>query len=299
LPDVPFVSVIIPTRNRARLAKETVDSLLAQDYPAERYEIIVVDDGSTDDTPALLSVFAEGGGTPNVKYIRRDPVSANAARNEGIRRAGGDPIVFVDDDIEAPTGWLQALVKATVRNPDAGCVGGKILLRLEGKPPRLCGREPFGETELDLGDAEVEARAVWSANMAVSRAAIDEVGLFNEALRIAGDEEEWEMRLAAAGGRIIYTPDAWLWHRRTQEDLGFWRLIRVRFRRGRAQAKFAHMTGHSYQTRTQLRAVVRSLAHAARCFCCGGLLAASVQAGRVWGVIKDQPVSGTSSEGAG
>jgi glycosyltransferase involved in cell wall biosynthesis len=299
LRELPFVSVIVPTRNRARLAKETLDSLLAQDYPAERYEIIVVDDGSTDNTADVLRVFADSGNDPSVKYVRRDAMSANAARNEGIRVSTGDPIVFVDDDIEAPAGWLQALVEATVGNPDAGCVGGRIRLRLEGKPPRLCGREPFGETELDLGDEEVEARAVWSANMAVPRAAFDKVGLFNETLRIAGDEEEWEVRLAAAGGRIVYTPHAWLWHRRTQDDIRFWRLLRVRFRRGRAQARFAHMTGHSYRIGTQVQAITRSLAHAARRFCCGGLLAASIQAGRVWGLIKDQPASRKSSEAAG
>jgi GT2 family glycosyltransferase len=226
-------------------------------------------------------------------------VSANAARNEGIRAASGDPIVFVDDDIEAPVGWLQALVDATVRNPDAGCVGGRIRLRLEGRPPRLCGREPFGETELDLGDEEVEARAVWSANMAVSRAAIEKIGLFNEALQIAGDEEEWEVRLAAAGGRIIYAPDAWLWHRRTQEDLGFWRLVRLRFRRGRAQARFAHVIGRRYKIGTQLLAIIRSLAHAARRLCCGGLLAASIEAGRVWGSVRDRPGTRSLSEHVG
>lgn len=297
--DPPFVSVIVPTRNRARLAKETVESLLAQDYPAGRYEIIIVDDGSTDETPDTLRAFAERGDQPSVKYIRREPVSANAARNAGISAAGGDPIVFVDDDIEAPPDWLTALVEATLRHPDAGCVGGRIRLRLEGTPPRLCGREPFGETELDLGDEEVEARAVWSANMAVSRAAIAKVGLFNEALRIAGDEEEWEVRLAAAGGRIVYTPDAWLWHRRTQEDLGFWRLISVRFRRGQAQARFAHVTGRSYNARTQALAIIRSLAHAARRFCCGGLLAASIQAGRLWGLVRDRPTSRSPADGAG
>ncbi len=177
-------------------------------------------------------------------------------------------------------------------------MGGRIYLRLEGKAPRTCGREPFGETELDLGDAEVEARVVWSANMAVRRSAFERVGPFNESVRIAGDEEEWEVRLRAAGGRILYTPDAWLWHRRTQEDLRFLRLLRVRFRRGRAQARFARIVGQSYRVRTQLLAIARSLAHAARRFCAAGLLTASIQAGRIWGLVNDRPGSSATASGS-
>ncbi len=285
MPDSSFVSIVIPTRNRAKLLKETVDSLLAQDYPANSYEIIVVDDGSTDDTPQKMRAF-QAGCDPSVKYVRQPAACANAARNAGIRAARGDLIVLADDDIEAPDDWLRALVECAQRNPQADCIGGRIKLRFEGKPPRFCGREPFGDTELDLGDEEKETRLVWSANMAVRRSAFERIGLLNESLFVAGDEEEWELRLLDAGGRIIYTPDAWVWHRRTQDDLRFWRMVRVRFRRGRAQVVFAHAVGRSYRVRTELLAVARSLAHAARRWCAAGLLTASLQAGRIWGLCE-------------
>jgi GT2 family glycosyltransferase len=288
--DSSFASIVIPTRNRAGLVKDTVDSLLAQDYPSNRYEIIVVDDGSTDDTPEAMRAF-QAGTDPSVTYIRRQPVCANAARNVGIRAARGDPIVLVDDDIEAPSDWLRAFVECAQRNPEADCIGGRIRLRLEGKPPRFCGREPFGDTELDLGDEEKEARTVWSANMAIRRSAFEKIGPLNESLSIAGDEEEWELRLLDAGGRIIYTPDAWVWHRRTQSDLRFWRMVRVRFRRGRAQVVFAHAIGRDYRVRTELLAIARSLIHAARRWCSAGLLAASIQAGRICGLIETRLVN--------
>src|SRR5947208_10879097 len=141
-PSDPFVSIVVPTRNRMGLLRSCLESLLSQDYPVDRYEIIIVDDGSRDETAAVVSEFARRSIVPPVRLVAQPPRGLNAARNTGITAARGDPICFVDDDVEAPKGWLSAMVGGADRYPGAGCLGGPVRVRLEGKAPRLCGREP-------------------------------------------------------------------------------------------------------------------------------------------------------------
>src|SRR5947207_3356937 len=211
-----LVSVVVPTWNRAALLRDALASLVSQNYPRERYEIIVVDDGSTDATSAVAQDYAETHSLPRVQYVCQTHAGLNAARNAGIAAAKGHLICFVDDDVEAPRGWLRAIARGAAGHPYAGCLGGPIHLRIEGRHPRLCGTEELGETELDLGPDDQTGPLLWGANMAVRRSALDTVGLFREDLPIYGDEEEWERRLFASGGTTAYIADAWLWHRRTE-----------------------------------------------------------------------------------
>src|SRR3954470_12633902 len=108
----PVVSVVVPTRGRADYLEVALASLAAQDL-AEPYEVIVVDDGATDRTP---EVVAAAGGRSLRHHERR---TLNAARNSGIGAAGADLVALVDDDVDAPAGWLRALVEGAAGNPDA------------------------------------------------------------------------------------------------------------------------------------------------------------------------------------
>ena len=106
----PAVSVVVPTRNRARYLRTSLGSLMRQSLD-QPFEVVVVDDASSDETPRLA---AELG----VLLVRHDsPEGPNAARNAGIRAASGELIVFVDDDVEAPDGWLAALAEGARRHP--------------------------------------------------------------------------------------------------------------------------------------------------------------------------------------
>lgn len=283
-----FLSVVVPTRNRALLLRDCLASLVDQDFPAGRYEIVVVDDGSVDETPNVVSLIPSRTDRAQVRYVRREGRGLNAARNAGLREAVGDPVVFVDDDVLAPRSWLTAMADGTLRHPEAACFGGPVHLRLEGKPPRLCDRDPLGESELELGDAERCVDLVIGANFCVRRVAVEMVGLFNESLPTYGDETEWEMRLTRAGGEIVYLPQAWLWHRRTAEDLKVFRLLGSRFRKGIANVAFARAIGESMSITTELRSMPRLLAHAVRRGCVGGLLSVSGRAGRAWELIRGQ-----------
>jgi len=280
-----LVSVIVPTSDRAPLLRGCLESLLNQDFPEDRYEIVVVDDGSSDGTADLVLAVAEEAAPKLVRYVRQERMGPAGARNTGVREAEGNPLLFVDDDMMAPPTWVRTMVEATARHPDVDCFGGRIVLQLEGTAPRLCGREPLGETELDLGDEERPAEVVWSANMAATRRAFSLAGMLDERLR-SGEEMEWEHRLLQAGGKILYVPEALLWHRRLAGDLGLRRLIRNRFLRYVDLAKYYRLTGEGPAATKQLRLLPRYLGHAARRRCARGLLDASAALGLAWGRWK-------------
>jgi len=199
----PIASIIVPTRARPDYLEVALASIAPQARAAGA-EVIVVDDGATAATRAV----AERHGARYVAHER--PLGPNAARNTGIEAAAGDTLVLVDDDVEAPAGWLAALLAGLGANPGHDVVGGPIRARLEGARWRACGREGPPITFLDLGGADRDAEFVWSANMAIRRAALERVGPFDPALEIYGDEEEWQRRHLAAGGRTRYIAAAGL-----------------------------------------------------------------------------------------
>src|SRR2546427_3112167 len=134
----PFITVVVPTRNRAALLRDCLKSLVAQDFPSDQYEITVIDDGSRDETTAVANEFASEPVGPRVHLVSQPFSGLNAARNAGLAVAGGDPICFVDDDVEAPPDWLRAMVEGAHQHASAGCLGGRIVSRLEGRVPRQC-----------------------------------------------------------------------------------------------------------------------------------------------------------------
>src|SRR4051794_16611116 len=206
--DPPAVSVVLPTRGRAGYLEVAVESLRAQDSPAP-YELLVVDDGSSDGTRELLERL-------DVPSVRFEPARGlNAARNAGAVATTGHLIAFVDDDVQVPPGWLTELVGGAKRHPGADAFGGPIRPRFEGPMPKGCGLHDPPLTTLDLGPEDRETELVWGANMAIRRSAFERIGRFDEEIAGGGDEEDWLERLRAAGGSLMYLAAAGLDHRRT------------------------------------------------------------------------------------
>lgn len=267
------MSVVVPTRNRAAYLEVALASLRAQDL-AEPWELLVVDDASTDATPRT----AEEGGA---RLLRQDASAGpNAARNRGIEEARAELVALVDDDVEAPPGWLRAMVEGARRHPDADVLGGPIRARFDGPAPRSCGREEPPITTLDLGPDDQPAELVWSANLALRRAVWQRVGPFPPDAPVGGDEEEWLVAVRAAGGRIVYVADAWLEHRRAGEDARLRALARSAFGRGRSVRAWDARRGDAPTLARELRVLAGCGWHAARRRCPQGLIAGAHSLGR-------------------
>jgi glycosyltransferase involved in cell wall biosynthesis len=286
-PARPFVTVAIPTYNRAERLERCLQTILRLDYPSDAYEVVIADDGSTDDTRTVVDALRSRIERPPVRYVRREHGGLNSARNLALAHSSGDPVCFVDDDEEVPPEWLSAMVDGFLAHPHAGCAGGPMHLRYDGRPPRTCGAEPLGESELDLGGRPVEVSHVWGGNMAVRRAAVDRVGPFREDLRLlGGTETEWQDRLRDGGGCVMYIPDAGVWHVRTQRELRLSHLLVRHFQRGRGQALNALRAGDGYSRHRTLRGLRDAIAHAVRRRCAVGLIDAARICGRLVGMAE-------------
>ena len=218
------MSIVVPTHGRPGPLADCVETLLAQDYPADRYEVLVVENGSTEGAARL------GSPDPRVRVISLPHPDANAARNAGVSASRGDPVCLVDDDVLAPPTWLAALVGGLARH-GVDSVGGPVRPRYDVPPLRTCERHSMSGTGLDEGPRDKEFIEVWGCNMAISRGALERVGPFREGLRVQ-QEWEWQRRLLAVGGRTFYVADAWLEHRRLAEDMRPVKLMGDCFTRG-------------------------------------------------------------------
>jgi glycosyltransferase involved in cell wall biosynthesis len=186
----PLVSVIIPVRNDARRLDCCLASLARQDYPAERLEVIVVDNGSTDDS---AKVAARHGATVLVQPGLR----VGALRNRGVAAARGELLAFVDSDHEVPTDWIRTAVDEFHANPDLGLFGAPYLAPASGTWVQRI-------WELHRTRGERRREVVWlaSGNFFLRRADFDSIGGFSEAL-VAAEDIDLCVRLAQRRRPII------------------------------------------------------------------------------------------------
>ncbi|MGC8827745.1 MAG: glycosyltransferase [Anaerolineae bacterium] len=204
----PFVSVVVPTYNRAGVLRRCLEALTAQDY-AGRLEIIVVDDGSTDETRQVVEEFARRSEVRCIHQANRGPA---AARNRGIAAAGGEIIAFTDDDCLPPRDWVRRLVQGYLEHPEAAGVGGRLEPPAElldnplAQYERSIGREVYG-----AGDVEViggfDCPAGGTNNMSYRRQVLEEVEGFDESFPYAaGEDADLKRRICQRGARLLYVP---------------------------------------------------------------------------------------------
>ncbi len=201
----PFVSVVVPTYNRKEQLKECLESLFNQSYPKDKYEIIVVNDGSTDETEDILKQI-ENETSCNFKWFTQRNKGSYAARNLGIKHAEGDIICFIDDDCIADRYWIENLVKA-FDSRDVGGVGGKIIpFRQE------TWAEKYQSIKMTHEVTIPNMALIMTCNAAYLKRVLLRVKGFDETFKNGGD---WDLaiRVRLMGYKLKYVSDAIVIHK--------------------------------------------------------------------------------------
>lgn len=214
------VSIIVATYNRAVLLGETLQSLahhLATENINADVEVIVVDNNSSDDTTAVANIFKPR--FADLKVLFESKQGLSPARNAGLAVANGEFIVFLDDDVELETNWLNALL-CEFTDPKISVVGGKVLAFGNRTLPDWLPHEyAYLVSVFDPSDVVVDLPTVMGGNSAVRRSVFETTGMFNPTLGrrgnklLGGEEVEFYRRISATGGRIVYTPYATILHK--------------------------------------------------------------------------------------
>ncbi|MFN3929200.1 MAG: glycosyltransferase family 2 protein [Thermoflexus sp.] len=212
----PLISVIIPNWNGAAHLPTCLEALRRQTYVHR--EVLVVDNGSTDDSLQLLARYPE----VRVLTLGRNRGFAGAV-NEGIRAARGEIIALLNNDTEASPTWLEALAAAFERHPDAGLLASRIMLfdrrdvfhsagdyyRVDGIP----GNRGVWEKDVGQYDREEEVFSACGAAAAYRRELFDDIGLFDEDFFYSCEDMDLAWRAQIAGWNCWYVPTAVVYHK--------------------------------------------------------------------------------------
>jgi glycosyltransferase involved in cell wall biosynthesis len=208
------ISVVISTYNRDGSLARAIDSILAQ-TDAPEYELIVVDNNSTDGTARLVQAYAARAA--NVRYVFEPRQGVAYGRNAGVAQAQAPLIAFTDDDVFVSKDWLKAVKYALDSRQECGCVGGKVVPRWPAPLPGWLTVRHWAP--LALLDYQLPQRldlqnpkCLITANMAVRREVLDQLGAFRPSLQRTPDlacaieDREFQERYWHAGGRCWFDP---------------------------------------------------------------------------------------------
>ncbi len=214
----PQISVIVPTYNRAEGVLRSVASVLNQTADPGTYELIIVDNNSTDGTASALAelVKREGG---RVRHLIETKQGVSFARNRGVEEARADVIAFFDDDVRVGDNWIETIARTFAEQPELECIGGRVLPDWEVPPPSWLTSLHWAPLALqDLGNDRMtisvqNQRVLISANLACRRRLFDRVGGFSPAFQRVKDgigsieDDEWMRRLWKCGASALYVPE--------------------------------------------------------------------------------------------
>lgn len=214
----PEVSVVIATYNRCEILPGTLASLINQEGDTA-YEVLVVDNNSTDDTRNVIEKLRHQPGYEKLAYHFEEKQGVSHARNKGIAAARARIIAFTDDDIRPAVNWVSSIDEAFKKFPEADCIGGRVLPQPETKFPNWLTEKYWTPLALlDLGEEPLKLNVrkgagLVGANLAVRAAAFKDVGMFQPQLQRVKDslgsmeDHEFQLRLSAAKKLLMYVPE--------------------------------------------------------------------------------------------
>jgi GT2 family glycosyltransferase len=257
-----MISIIVATCNRSAKLRCLLASLAAADAPTmDTWELIVVDNHSTDDTGAVLKEFSVSGRLP-LRSIVEERQGKSCAVNRGILTSSGEFLAFTDDDTVVDRKWLVNIERALRKYAYVNGFGGRVVPLWSGLPPRWLThggelrRVNGGVVAYDLGDEVVELKPgvppPVGANVFFRRKAFERYGLFREDLGprlgdpLYGEDTEFIERVRAKGERLLYIPEVLVRHPVEKDRLDRKACLHWNFRVGRSAAR---MAGRSSQSR--------------------------------------------------
>ena len=206
--EIPFVSVVIPTRNRRELLRSEIESLFNQSYPTDCFEIIVVDNSSSDGTDKMVESLQDNA--PSIlRYYKKTDDGPGSSRNLGISKAKGDIVAFIDDDCIADPHWIENGVAKM--SGEVGLVQGKTL------PNPFQARKTFSRTK----EITSETSNYQTCNIFYRKDALDQVGGFSSDFigvdrfgipMLGGEDTDLACRVKKAGWKSLFADDAIVYH---------------------------------------------------------------------------------------
>ena len=222
------LSVVIPTRNRAVLLYRALASLINQTLSHDDFEVLIIDNGSVDNTKQIINSFSDK--IKNLKYFYETKPGLHQGRHRGLKEAESDIIVYCDDDIEAFPTWLEA-IKKSFNDNRVVLVGGKNLPNWESKPPVWIKKwyekgNKYGNclgylSIINFGDfnREINPNYVWGCNFSIRKEIVLQAGGFHpdsmpsDLMFHRGDGESYVTRyIKSKGLKAIYNPLASVYH---------------------------------------------------------------------------------------
>lgn len=218
-----MITVIICTYNREKYIGQLLDSLAKNDYPESDYEIVLVNNNSTDNTRLICERFAANHQNISFRYVEEQEQGLSAARNRGIKEAKGDIVIYVDDDALVDSDYIRTYAEHFSSFPETMAAGGPIEPLYETAEPSWM--SPYTKALLtawmNYGDKVREypnGRFPGGGNAAYRKSVFDKVGLFNTDLGrkgtalLASEEKDIFDKMRQLGMRVLYLPTPVLHH---------------------------------------------------------------------------------------
>lgn len=268
-------SVVVPTYNHAGPLRGALDSMANQTIGRDRFEVVVVDDGSSDETASVVAYWTDAHPEVALHFIQQLNGGVNAARNAGIRAAQGAVIVLLDADERAPVDYLSRVEQLLMDESIPG-VGGPAV-GVDVGHLATCNACGVADASVDF-DSNGSTGRLLGGNMAVRRRIFDDVGLFDEELSGRGDEVEWFARAALM---FHYEPTLVVFH--TREGRSLRDLVGAAYRQGASIPLATSRAGGRWRPRPAT--VMRFIGHTVVRRCGNGLVLAAREVGAWRGCV--------------
>ena len=247
VPERPFVSVIIPAYNDEKGIRKTLKSVLKQTYPDDSYEVLAIDNNSTDDTRAVIQEFEERYSRTVELFVEEELQGPPAARNKGLEHAEGPIIAFIDADMTVDETWLESVAE-TMQQNDWEYMGCNVEVVFEDERETLTAKynQIFG---FPMKKYIEEAHFAGTGCLVVKKSVFEEVGPFDGQLAFSGDREFGD-RVHRAGFDQHFQPDITMYH---PARASFRAMLAKAFRAGRAQSYLAQYNPERFGGRSIIR----------------------------------------------